>query len=43
MSSTMAVHYAIDDNVKLSSFISVLKKLLKDQYVESSQSHEFFN
>ena len=29
-----AVWNAIDDNVKLSSFISVFKKRLKDQYVE---------
>ena len=29
-----AVWNATDDNVKLSSFISVFKKRLKDQYVE---------
>ena len=29
-----AVWNAIDDNVKLSSFVTVFKKLLKDQYVE---------
>ena len=33
---------AIDDNVKLSSFISVFKKQLKDQYVKDTRGYLLF-